>query len=220
VPRGSLPATSRDVSSGHASPQGPLRASSTACCTPSPRLKDSRSEGNSKPQPQLPGLSPRNLVCLRALVTAALFLASTLVVCVTRGVPRYRVRSYHTRSCPRSSHYPISQGLTAGQDGKSGACDKADSERMCSTAPARGASGDHLFYWCLDLSLICSGTSKGRICASIISPNDLYASLNHESSRRQVASLSLPAFLGRCRSTLTSYVADDAETSKGAHCIV
>jgi len=33
--------------------------------------------------------------------------------------------------------------------------------------------------------------------------------LDHESSRRRVAALSLPALIGRCRSTLASYVADE-----------
>lgn len=58
--------------------------------------------------------------------------------------------------------------------------------------------------------------------SSIIFLSDLNASLDHESLRKRVASLSLPAFLGRCRSALASYAADDAETShsKGASCIV
>jgi hypothetical protein len=33
--------------------------------------------------------------------------------------------------------------------------------------------------------------------------------LDHESSRRTVAVLSLPALIGRCRSTLASYVVDE-----------
>ena len=33
--------------------------------------------------------------------------------------------------------------------------------------------------------------------------------IDHESSRRRVAALSLPALIGRCRSTLASYVADE-----------
>ena len=44
--------------------------------------------------------------------------------------------------------------------------DKADSERMGSTESARGVSRERFSYWCLDLLfLICSDTSKGRICA-------------------------------------------------------
>jgi hypothetical protein len=42
--------------------------------------------------------------------------------------------------------------------------DKADSERMGSTAPVRGVSRERFSYWCLDLLfLICSDTSKGRV---------------------------------------------------------
>jgi len=64
---------------------------------------------------------------------------------------------------------------------------------MGSTAPAWGVSRDRFSYWYLDpLFLICSDSSK-----------------DHESSRRTVAVLSLPALIGRCRSTLASYVVDE-----------
>jgi protein MON2 len=52
--------------------------------------------------------------------------------------------------------------------------DKADSERMSSTAPVRGVSRERFSYWCLDLLfLICSDTSKGRVCAPQILPGGL-----------------------------------------------
>jgi len=86
---------------------------------------------------------------------------------------------------------PTPSSLTSGKSAARG--DKADSERMGSTAPAWGVSRERFSYWCLDLLfLICSDTSK-----------------DHESSRRRVAALSLPALIGRCRSTLASYVADE-----------
>ncbi|KAI0263895.1 hypothetical protein BGY98DRAFT_1044656 [Russula aff. rugulosa BPL654] len=46
------------------------------CCAPPSHLRDSRWQGDA--EPQLPGISPRNLVYLRPLVAAALFLARTL----------------------------------------------------------------------------------------------------------------------------------------------
>jgi hypothetical protein len=65
--------------------------------------------------------------------------------------------------------YPPTPNSLTKPDGKSGAWgDKADSETMGSTAPARGVSRERFSYWCLDLLfLICSDTSKGRICAPL-----------------------------------------------------
>ena len=63
--------------------------------------------------------------------------------------------------------YPPTPSSLTKPDGKSAARgDKADIERMGSTAPARGVSRERFSYWCLDLLfLICSDTSKGRICS-------------------------------------------------------
>jgi hypothetical protein len=108
--------------------------------------------------------------------------------------------------------YPPTPSSLTKPDGKSAIrSDKADSERVGSTAPARGVSREPFSYWCLDLLfLICSDISKGRVYAPLsYSLVDLNASLDHESSRRRVAALSLPALIGRCRSTLASYVADE-----------
>ena len=65
--------------------------------------------------------------------------------------------------------YPSTPSSLTKPDGKSAARgDKADSERMGSTAPARGVSRERFSYWCLDLLFfICSDTSKGRICAPL-----------------------------------------------------
>jgi hypothetical protein len=63
--------------------------------------------------------------------------------------------------------YPPTPSSLTKPDGKLAVrSDKADSERMGSTAPARGVSRERFSYWCLDLLfLICSDTSKGRIYA-------------------------------------------------------
>jgi hypothetical protein len=49
--------------------------------------------------------------------------------------------------------------------------DKADGERMGSTAPTRGVSRERFSYWCLDLLFlicsVCSDTPKGRICTPL-----------------------------------------------------
>ncbi|KAH9955055.1 hypothetical protein BC827DRAFT_1262095 [Russula dissimulans] len=82
---------------------------------------------------------------------------------------------------------PTQPGKSATRGGK------ADSDRMGSTEPVRGVSRERFSYWCLDLLfLICSDTAKDR-----------------DISRRRVAALSLPALLGRCRTTLAEYVADE-----------
>ncbi|KAI9452204.1 hypothetical protein F5148DRAFT_1237059 [Russula earlei] len=70
---------------------------------------------------------------------------------------------------------------------------QADDEQVGSTEPVRTVSRERFSYWCLDLLfLICSDTLKDR-----------------DVSRRRVAALSLPALLGRCRTTLAEYVADE-----------
>jgi len=63
--------------------------------------------------------------------------------------------------------YPPTPSSLTKPDGKSAARGgKSNSERMGSTAPARGVSRERFSYWCLDLLfLICSDTSKGMICA-------------------------------------------------------
>ncbi|KAI0263538.1 hypothetical protein BC834DRAFT_827343 [Gloeopeniophorella convolvens] len=62
-----------------------------------------------------------------------------------------------------------------------------------STALSTAVSRERFSYWCFDLLfLICSNASK-----------------DHETSRRRVAALSLPALIGRCRTTLAGYVADE-----------
>jgi hypothetical protein len=65
--------------------------------------------------------------------------------------------------------YPPTPSSLTRPDVKSAArYDKADSERIGSTAPARGVSRERFSYWCLDLLfLICSDTSKGRVCAPL-----------------------------------------------------
>jgi hypothetical protein len=65
--------------------------------------------------------------------------------------------------------YPPTPSSLTRPEGRSAARgDKADSERMGSTAPSRGVSRERFSYWCLDLLfLICSDTSKGKICAPL-----------------------------------------------------
>ncbi|KAI0048499.1 hypothetical protein FA95DRAFT_1517415 [Auriscalpium vulgare] len=63
-----------------------------------------------------------------------------------------------------------------------------------STAPAIAVSRERFSYWCFDLLfLICSDTSQDQ-----------------EESRKRVAALCLSALLGRCRTTLAGYVADES----------
>lgn len=89
---------------------------------------------------------------------------------------------------------------------------KADNEGVGSTAPLHAVSRERFSYWCLDLLfLICSDTSKGKVCATRLSLLRIRMpfSLDREVSRRRVAALSLPALIGRCRTTLVGYVADE-----------
>ena len=62
--------------------------------------------------------------------------------------------------------YPPTPISLTKPDAKSAARgDKADGERMGSTVPVREVSRERFSYWCLDLLfLICSDTSKGRVC--------------------------------------------------------
>ncbi|KAH9013194.1 hypothetical protein EDB84DRAFT_1533406 [Lactarius hengduanensis] len=70
---------------------------------------------------------------------------------------------------------------------------KADGEEAGSTVPLLAVSRERFSYWCLDLLFfICSDTAK-----------------DNEASRRRIAALSLPALIGRCRTTLAGYVADE-----------
>ncbi|KAH9049809.1 hypothetical protein EDB83DRAFT_2553433 [Lactarius deliciosus] len=70
---------------------------------------------------------------------------------------------------------------------------KADGEEVGSTVPLLAVSRERFSYWCLDLLFfICSDTAK-----------------DNEASRRRIAALSLPALIGRCRTTLAGYVADE-----------
>jgi hypothetical protein len=65
--------------------------------------------------------------------------------------------------------YPPAPGGLTKPDGNSAAwSDKAESERMGGTVPVRGVSGERFYYFFLNLLfLICSETSKGRICAPL-----------------------------------------------------
>ncbi|KAH9049815.1 hypothetical protein EDB83DRAFT_2543167 [Lactarius deliciosus] len=70
---------------------------------------------------------------------------------------------------------------------------KADGEEVGSTVPLLAVSRERFSYWCLDLLFfICSDTAK-----------------DNEASRRRIAALSLPPLIGRCRTTLAGYVADE-----------
>ncbi|KAH9018228.1 hypothetical protein EDB83DRAFT_2528502 [Lactarius deliciosus] len=70
---------------------------------------------------------------------------------------------------------------------------KADGEEVGSIVPLLAVSRERFSYWCLDLLFfICSDTAK-----------------DNEASRRRIAALSLPALIGRCRTTLAGYVADE-----------
>ena len=63
---------------------------------------------------------------------------------------------------------PTPSSLTRPSGKSAGQGDKADSERIGSTALARAVSRERFPYWCLDLLfLICSDTSKGRICTPL-----------------------------------------------------
>ena len=92
---------------------------------------------------------------------------------------------------------------------------KAESKTIVgSTAPIGEVSRERFSYWYLDLLfLICSDTSKGKV--SWLLGDMSYAIygispfLDRESSRRRVAALCLPALIGRCRTTLAGYVADE-----------
>ncbi|KAI9435094.1 hypothetical protein H4582DRAFT_1817945 [Lactarius indigo] len=69
----------------------------------------------------------------------------------------------------------------------------ADGEEVGSTVPLLAVSRERFSYWCLDLLFfICSDTAK-----------------DNEALRRRIAALSLPALIGRCRTTLAGYVADE-----------
>ncbi|KAF8260132.1 hypothetical protein EI94DRAFT_1749458 [Lactarius quietus] len=66
-------------------------------------------------------------------------------------------------------------------------------EEVGSTVPLLAVSRERFSYWCLDLLFfICSDTAK-----------------DNETPRRRIAALSLPALIGRCRTTLAGYVADE-----------
>lgn len=70
---------------------------------------------------------------------------------------------------------------------------KAEDEEVGSTVPLLAISRERFSYWCLDLLFfICSDTTK-----------------DNETPRRRIAALSLPALIGRCRTTLAGYVADE-----------
>ena len=87
------------------------------CCALPSHLKDSRWEGDAKPKP--PGLSPRNLVCLRALVAVALSLTRTLDSSRFAALEAFQDADYSTflphavvphLVASRLSHYVIGQG--------------------------------------------------------------------------------------------------------------
>jgi hypothetical protein len=92
---------------------------------------------------------------------------------------------------------------------------KADIEMVVgSTAPIREVSRERFSYWCLDLLfLVCSDTSKGKVPRLVGDISYAIYSISpfsdREPSRRRVAALCLPALIGRCRTTLAGYVADE-----------
>ena len=65
-------------------------------------------------------------------------------------------------------------------------------------------------YWCLDLLfLICSDAVKGKAQKSSMIP-DTDQTTEEENLRRRIAALSLPLLLHRCRTTLITYLSDEA----------
>lgn len=81
------------------------------------------------------------------------------------------------------------------------------------TEPGRFLPRERFAYWCFDLLfLVCSDTAKGTnsfyVCNLSVN-NNLYL-IDRINSRRRVAALALPAVLSRCRTTLTTFVADEA----------
>jgi hypothetical protein len=76
--------------------------------------------------------------------------------------------------------YPPALGGLTKPDGNSTAwSDKADRERIGSTVPAQGVSGERFYYFFLNLLfLICSEPSKGRICTPLNISNGLSTSFN------------------------------------------
>ena len=89
---------------------------------------------------------------------------------------------------------------------------KAEDEDIGSTVPLLAVSRERFSYWCLDLLFfICSDTAKGISTSSSVCPRktDEVFYPDNETSRRRMAALSLPALIGRCRTTLAGYVADE-----------
>jgi hypothetical protein len=89
---------------------------------------------------------------------------------------------------------------------------KAEGEDVGSTVPLLAVSRERFSYWCLDLLFfICSDAAKGRstIVAGVLIETDSRLNLDNETPRRRIAALSLPALIGRCRTTLAGYVADE-----------
>ena len=89
---------------------------------------------------------------------------------------------------------------------------KAEGEEVGSTVPLLAVSRERFSYWCLDLLFfICSDTAKGRSMSLGVYPwkTDRVIYPDNEASRRRIAALGLPALIGRCRTTLAGYVADE-----------
>ncbi|KAI0300723.1 hypothetical protein B0F90DRAFT_1722805 [Multifurca ochricompacta] len=87
--------------------------------------------------------------------------------------------------------YPPTPTSLMPPDGRSDS--KVEHEEVGSTVSLSAVSRERFSYWCLDLLFfICSDTAIDR-----------------EASRRRIAALSLPALIGRCRTTLAGYVADE-----------
>jgi hypothetical protein len=79
------------------------------------------------------------------------------------------------------------------------------------TAPGVLVPRERFSFWCFDLLfLICSNVTSGKYPIPLRVSLELTVYLDQESSRKRVAALCLPTLLDRCKTTMVSYVADEA----------
>lgn len=80
-----------------------------------------------------------------------------------------------------------------------------------STLYSKALPRERFSYWCFDLLvLICSDTIPGKLITHQRYLPLMQGLPDEEILRRRLAALSLPVLLQRCRTTLSSYLADDA----------
>lgn len=101
--------------------------------------------------------------------------------------------------------------MTAPASGKGNWAHDGD-EYPATINPTVFVSRERFSYWCFDLLfLICSDVSKGLCSFMRLSQSfSLTLPADHKESRKRVAALSLSSLLGRCRTTLAGYAADES----------